>query len=366
MGTAAFLLCGLVAGQPGPTLTLQQVLRANTAAGSSIRSIHVTIEVDNKLPMQDSTPTEPVPTYVKTWYKDGEEERVRTEWKRGPQPHNSDAYNGAKGYKWIQDYDPSFDPPLSESIARPASGEIGPTFPERSTGLDPRGHCWWLYDLRGKLVTLEEFAGAVSGSRLRATPATSPAGCYEILVPAPERDMVFFVDPAAGFWIRRVEGGPEKEGPGAGNKASYVAEVEEFTDCGNGIFFPRRAATTTILADGQAKPFMRFRYTVHSLNQPLPPEDFQVKFVDWLRVLDRGSGEYHVWGPDDKPRLSFANQKKYLEWYRPVHDDPYRVQDERAANTAWWKKVAYWIAGCLTLVGVSGLVLLRRRKPKSA
>jgi hypothetical protein len=362
MGTAAFLLCGLVAGQPSPPLSLQQVLRANTAAGSSIRSIHVTIEVANRFPMPDSAPTEPVLTYVETWYKDGEEERLRTEWKRGPQPHNSDAYNGGKGYRWIQDYDPNFDPPLSESVARPAMGEMGSTFLEKPMNLDPRGHCWWMYELRGKLLTLEEYAGAVTGSRLTATPATSAKGCYEVFVPAAERDMVFFVDPAAGFWIRRVEGGPVKEGPGAGAKHTFVSEVEEFTDCGNGIHFPLRADSTTIMPDGEAKPLLRLRFTVHSVNQPIPAEAFKIKFVEWLRVLDRRTGEYHVWGPGDEPKLSFANQKKYLEWYRPVHDDPYRIQYERSENAAWWRKVGYWTAGGLALLGVTGLTLLRRRK----
>jgi hypothetical protein len=63
---------------PPQELTLQQVLKANTAALNAVRSIHVTIEVSSNYPVSgDECPTEAQPTWTYEWYKDGVRERVR-------------------------------------------------------------------------------------------------------------------------------------------------------------------------------------------------------------------------------------------------------------------------------------------------
>jgi hypothetical protein len=56
---------------------------------------------------------------------------------------------------------------------------------------------------------------------------------------------------------------------------------------------------------------------VISCNRPLPSDAFAVRFPDWLRVLDEHDGKIYVWGPEGKPRLTFATKGEYQEWWMP-------------------------------------------------
>jgi hypothetical protein len=361
----------LLLAAPGPELTLQQVLKANTATVSAIRSVHVTIEISHNMGAgdldKDKPPTEPLPTTRYEWFLDGERERVREEWLRGRRPHNSDASNGPDGYKRLQDYDPNFEPPLSESIARPAVGEMDKTKTDSVVGAMVRSQAYMA--VFG--TKLEEFVASNPTSKLAATPATSRRGCYEIAlveqgVPGPgrgpdEKDIKIFVDPAVGFWIRRIEKGPWKKSADPGDKGSAVTEIEEFKDCGNGIFWPLKVHHTNRLPGRNDGIEVRVVHTLHSVNQPLSEQDFAVRFVDWMRVRDRASGKVHIWGPDDKPRMTFNSEGEYLEWWKPRAKDPFvEKQQVSAPRRLGWIAAVNVALGALLVVFV--LWLRRRRR----
>jgi hypothetical protein len=116
-----FPIIGLLAGstllnaEPPQELTLQQILKANTAALNAIRSIHVTIEVSSNYPVPGEEEPPGVRPYITVeWWKDGTREHARQTWlHRGRGKPNLDASNGPKGYKALHSYDP--DNPPSES-----------------------------------------------------------------------------------------------------------------------------------------------------------------------------------------------------------------------------------------------------------
>lgn len=338
---AALATSALLSAAPSQELTLQQVVTANTAAMQAIRSIHVTIHVANTDVLdEDESPAEPLPTYTYEWFKDGKRERVRMIWLRGKGTRgkqasmNSDEYNGPDGWKRLEHYDPNFKPPLSESISGPASGHIDKTDPRNYVSSTVRSICYM--DLLSVLT--EQFLLKHPSCKLAATPATSKLGCYEITrliekreepletggTPDDVRELRVFVDPKAGFWIRRIEGGPWQKSTDPNDKLRGVSEIQEFKDCGNGIFWPMRDYTEIRLPDGTGGVHIVNRYTLHSINQPLPDEDFQIPFPDWLRVYDRISGKVYVWGPDNKPRREFASKAEYEEWYRPKARNPFQ------------------------------------------
>ncbi len=180
---------------------------------------------------------------------------MRQNWLRGQLPHSFDAYNGPRGFKTFIDYDPKFTPPLSESIDGPARGEIDkPRRMEEAFTFNPRGVCYLAFPKEGEFVTLEEYITAFPNSELAATPATSKFGCYEIKTlekvgTAGEgkdvRDMRIVLDPKVGFCVRRIERGPLQKSTKPNDKYTTISEVQEFKDCGNGIFWPLRVATTS-------------------------------------------------------------------------------------------------------------------------
>ena len=152
--------------------------------------------------------------------------------------------------------------------------------------------------------TLEGYVAEHPDCKLAATPATSKLGCYEITLVEKiqqvsrssskeddKRDLRIFVDPKAGFWVRRIERGPSQTSSNPADKGTFIGEVQEFKDCGNGIFWPLRIYQRVRWPDKTWELNTFIRYTLHSINQPLPEEDFEVHFPDWLIVDDRRTGQ---------------------------------------------------------------------------
>jgi hypothetical protein len=356
----------LLNSDPQQELTLQQVLKANTAAINGIRSIHVTIEVSNNsgLPGEEEPPPQAKPTLTIEWYKDGARERVRQNWLRGRGMANLDASNGPKGYKALHRYNPNIDPPPSESYGGHAGGELDKTRTDNALGGYARAMSY-MNNFPG--VTLEEYVTKYPSSRLAVMPANSKLGCYEIITlqekaqgpgSSPDvKDVRIFVDPKVGFWVRRIEKGPWQKSTNQGDKGLNVVEVEEFKDCGNGIFWPLRGSSKTRLPGRTIGLDVFVRHTLHSINQPLPDADFEVRFPDWLIVNDRTTGQVFIWGPDDKPRLTFGSQAEFNEWDRP------RVEAQAQIGGVSQRIRWMWLAGMSLLVGLMlGFIIWRRSK----
>jgi hypothetical protein len=345
-------------------LTLQQVLKANTAAINALHSIHVTIEVSSNYPLpgEEKPPTEAQPTWIYEWYKDGTRERMRQNLLRGQGPHNSDASNRLSGYKALHNYDPNNLP--SELSASRAGGELDKTRADDALGGSARAHSYIApFPIKGG--TLEAYVAQYPSSKLAATPATSRFGCYEIttLQEKPQvagssydvKDVRIFVDPKVGFWVRRIEKGPWQKSTDPGDKGIFIGEVKDFKDCGNGIFWPLRIEQRTRLPGRTIGLDTFIHHTLHSINQPLPEEDFEVRFPNWLVVHDKPSGQVFIWGPDDKPRMTFASQAEFIEW------DKSRMAAQMESGVpprSRW----IWLAGISLFVGLVLLLILWRRR----
>jgi hypothetical protein len=354
----------LLSAAPEQELTLQQVLKANTAAINAIRSIHVTIEVSSNhpVPKGEELPTEVRPYHTTEWYKDNGRERMREDrLRRDELKPARDASNGPKGYKALHGYDPNNLP--SESGAGHGGGELDKTQPDNVLGGFARAYSYMQVGTGGKL---EEFVAEHPESKLAATPATSKLGCYEITlvekIPANSkeddlRDLRIFVDPKVGFWIRRVERGPSKTSTNPRDKGTFIGEVQEFKDCGNGIFWPLRISQKGRWP-GETWGLDTFiRHTLHSINQSLPEEDFEVHFPDWLIVDDNRTGQVFIWGPDDKPRMTFASRVEFDEWDRSRMEAAARTGGVPQPNRR------LWVTGISVAVGLLllALILWRRR-----
>lgn len=357
----------LFSAPPQRELTLQQVLKANTAAINAIHSRHVTIEVLSNYPGpgEKNPPTEARPYITIEWWKEGARERVRQNWRLlGRKNSNLDASNGPKGYKALHGYDPDNQPPPSESDGGHCGGELDKTQSDDALGGNVRAYSYMQQSGR----TLEELVAEHAESKLAATPKTSKLGCYEITLvekmpttPGSNlkdeniRDLRIFVDPKVGFWIRRIERGPSQTSTNPRDKGTFIGEVQEFKDCGNGIFWPLRIYQRTRWPGEPIGLDTFIRHTLHSINEPLSEEDFDVHFPDWLVVNDRISGQVFIWGPADKPRITFPSTAEFIEWDRP------RVEAAAGIGGAPQRTRWMWLAGISILVGLMLAFILWRR-----
>lgn len=292
---------------------------------------------------------------------------MRRTWLRGGQGKpDLDASNGPKGYKALQRYVPDNEPqPPSESSAGRGSGELDKTRIDGFLSSSARTMSYMKPFFIGD-GTLEAYVTKFPSSKLAAIPATSKLGCYEITTIDQKsqgagmidvRDVRVFVDPKAGFWVRRIEKGPWQKSTNPGDKDTFIGEVKEFKDCGNGIFWPLRIDKRDRLPGHTIGLDSVIHNTLHSINQPLPEEDFEVRFPDWLIVNDRRTGQVFIWGPDDKPRRAFASHGEFVEW------DEHRIVSQLETGvphrTRW-----IWLTGISTFVGLVLLFILRWRSKK--
>lgn len=143
------------------------------------------------------------------------------------------------------------------------------------------------------------------------------------------------------------------------NEGQIVEEVVAFLEIGNGVYLPKE---THLQYDRKGNVLhSQTRFKDYRVNEPIPPEKFDVKFPEWLRVYDLSTGKFHVWGIDG-PRLTFDSPKEYAEWfkYRRDPDVPPEPSDGSHLSRRAW---AWWAAAAGGVVVLAlGIVLLQKRR----
>ncbi len=132
-----------------------------------------------------------------------------------------------------------------------------------------------------------------------------------------------FVDPAVNFMVRRVEAHDRattvdklKVSP-----YTYSREIQEFHDCGGGVFVPTRFEDQS-LGDGRAAPSMVLHGDVRNLtvNVELPPDalDFAFPKHVLVRFLPpvNGKAKKSLWGDNDTPILEVHKAQDLVEYTR--------------------------------------------------
>ncbi len=331
---------------------MEQIAKANAAGIEAIRSLVVHVTQYGEV----AVPGDLAPARTKraefTWYWSGGEQRVQqriaihnpTPAKDKPQggkPRNeafSDQYNGSKGFKELRGYDPNDPPSLSESELGGCNGSYGIRSPDKTAfGIFPGQSLLWAVLEKRAFHSLTELVRSSKSIRIAKRPSESALRCYELEVVRAAAEFTIYVDPAANFMIRRVDTRYAIASPVTQAKLRMFQEVKEFRDFGNGVFLPvglHGEMTETETAK------TRVEVEVKSVNEPLPPETFEVKFLDWMRVTDSKTGQIHIWGPDDKPRRTFESPGKYHEWYRPILMRKLAAESESQSQRRWLMIVA--------------------------
>jgi tetratricopeptide (TPR) repeat protein len=133
------------------------------------------------------------------------------------------------------------------------------------------------------------------------------------------------------------------------------AEVKEFQDCGEGVYFPKvleyRLMGTVpydhleiekqiALEDGF---FTTFTGTQLSVNRPMPPDAFDFRFPNNAvvkQMYDSGNkkpGRIFLWGPENKPIKQFENREEFVRFMETEHFEKVgkRIEENRNSDNQW-------------------------------
>jgi hypothetical protein len=334
-----------------PAMTLDEIIAANAATAANIRSIVVKVKRhQTKASLLSGGELELGSVY--TYRKQADRERLTTnnvivpKRSNGDSPGYMDQSSGPDGLKAMIGYDPSDPPSLGEFSPSKAAAHISP---RKTIGRSVEADLLLGVRLVPKVFAPAELVKGATSATILAGPADSPRHCYEVEVRRPEMDYRISFDPAANYMIRRVEYVPT---PASKPHVKILIEAVAFKDWGDGVFLPTEIRSQ--MTENGHTMHSRVEFEVASCNRPIPEEEFNITFPDWLLVVDGLAGKIHRWGPDERPRLTFDNADAYQRWWQPR--EAKMLRDQRARWFPWSLAM-----GVLTL-GVAGFAILRSRR----
>ena len=341
-------------------MSLDDVVRANQAAIDGIRTLKIHVKEYQPDPKIRSSQIILATDYIYT-FRDNEQRTTETNYlipvtKSGDHLGIRDTYNGPTVLKSIVGYDPQNPPKLGETSYSRAQGEIGPSRTnETGLGMNTKGrlliealyafHTWPLKDL----------VKSSTSARIFATPSTSSRKCYELSIQRkdPELDLLISVDPSWNFMIRREDMSVKISKL---HTIKVAIEADRYQDCGDGVFIPLEVRTETTERGKTHKSYITNEIII--CNKDLPSDAFEIKFPDWLTVVD-DKGMVYIWGENDKPRKTFDSVDKYMQWYIPRHPDPSRALYKKDWSNSSWSIVIFNV---VVVALITSIVIYRRRR----
>lgn len=361
MTQTALLMLAFVGVDAPSRVEVDRLIRAHEATIDSIRTLRVHVEYASKRPTFFDEGVDAKDGEY-DWTLDGEDERIRMvdlhqpRTDEGDEPGHKDQMNRGDRFKALIGLDSSNPPELGEfSVAR-AQGVIAPRqSAPLALGQTPRVHCLWRINVGDRELGLADACRAARSVDLVAEPSEASKGRYELRLEFPEGVVRCWLDPEAGFLLGRVEHDllAKKDRPAVHN----VMEADGFRAFAGGVFFP--TVVRCALTEREKTMTYRYGFEVESINEPLPADAFEMRFPDWLRVVDVGTGKFHVWGPADEPRLTFVTNQEFQDWSLP------RIAEARGMNrVSLSRRLLSWpvVVSTLAIVAVVATLFVRRRR----
>jgi len=358
----ATLAIGLQADAPG-SREVDRIIRAHEATITAIRTIHVQVKSFAKKPTLRGEGAEKQNSQYDWYFDDKDDERIRSKdltqprTRDGDEPGLKDIANVKNQFRALLKMDPERPPPLGEFSMSKAQGVMAPRQSGvMALGQVPRIHCLWGIDVGEEDLSLAKACKAAQTVKLLRVPSQSPSGCYELRLDYPNLGLVVhcWLDPKAGLLLRRVD--HDLAAKRDRKATSNTLEVMGFESYGLGTYFPKEVNGR--LTEGGRAMTYRYEFEVKSINQPLPPDTFAVKFPDWLHIVNSGTGKIHIWGADDKPRQTFNTTKEFNDWFTPRF-----VEANGLNRTSLSGRLLSWpvLASALAIVAAVIALFVRRR-----
>jgi hypothetical protein len=232
------------------SLTIDDLIKLHKAAISSVRSLHVQINItDNKphdfshrdaVPLKDLTKH-----YDIEWAIDEERECWRIHNYRDAASKTktnetlTEESNESAGYRFIKRAEPTKPLNISEANAGALAAHVSQGKRRlQALGAPVRSDLEMLFFYAEEVhafITLEEYVKRATKKRVDKTPSTSPLGCYDLVLENLAQIVTISLDPKRNFWARRVEARDKKS-----DSLVYIRETHEFEQFPNSVHLPKR------------------------------------------------------------------------------------------------------------------------------
>jgi len=313
---------------------LESVLTAHRATIESIHSVHLQLSAETVFVVAQPEKRWPEPLWRAEWWLMGERERLHGDYLVYDGPHRLlDWTRTPDERRYITGLDRDQLDLLTLSDQRGMSATIvsGDSL-ESCGGIDPEMHLLFRHPVQYSTSLRRTLPELVRDSpRVEALGWENLNGqalyhlrCESVYDDPEERhdppvSVSFWLDPAAGYLVRRKEVhappmGPTRKDP---HRPPYGGgmirhEVTSFHALPDGVFIPARIEATTYDA-GAAEPKSLARIDVHvvQLNAGVSEEDVTMHIPAGLLVHDLRGGQVRqfVWGPGDAPDAEIGSHE---------------------------------------------------------
>ena len=346
--------------------TLAEIAKANDAAWNAIRSVDVKFEIEVSFGGQRIWACERT---VAHWSKTDKQERLQLNpgiqfgFLRAGLPNHSDDYYSDGRFVWhLQTKEIPSE--LRKDVWDPNSQNLKADYqPEKPRMLASQHRfAGWLQYLRfvgddaPPPLTLSEIITSWKIASIERKTTDSGDVLWQIHAEYPAKDaadqreggcMDISVNANKAFLVQSVRYF-EKKNPiwreDQSNGVCYTDEVQEFQDCGQGVFFPKRMEYR-IMGSAQDILAARNQYICTcnaiqlTVNQPLPDEAFGFYIPKDMVVkkMEDGVDNYVLWGADNKPAKEFENADAYCLYAKERDHNRLREYVERngSSDTPW-------------------------------
>lgn len=171
-------------------------------------------------------------------------------------------------------------------------------------------------------------------------------------------DREFWVDPARGYLVVRTTGSSAVKAGATERKGETIAEVVQFVPPAPGLYFPKEVVFT-FTTDGAVDYRERFLFADIKVNQPIPPQRFDLTFPVGTQVHDLIESKQYVVGPEGgQSRVRPLSTLPPPPSADQPANRPGETQETQEEPTPW----TWWIlpvSVVLVCVG-SGILVVRR------
>ena len=288
----------------------QELIDANSRTASLIR----TVELEYDLAWIETPGT--VVDRV-TWIREGKSERVMRQSKPDAalselEPRSTVEFvlKGDK-VKSLYDWDRANPPKITPTHQGRVRADIMPRTPFNPAALSPAEQLRLEVDSMPRR-TLADLAKASPNVKCHGKVFSGGRELWKISLESPEqttgnttkRNFDVFLDPTAGYLIRRIEVHSDILLPtGKHHKDERVHEVVEFKDVGDGVFFPLQVRNGTPAFWGTELKVRKIK-----LNEPVDASNFEMEWPKFAAVRHHpavnGVIAFDIWG-NGQPLRSF-------------------------------------------------------------
>ena len=378
------LMLVLASATQSPALSQEELLIAHRNAVESVSQVSMRLEV-YRTGWKETPLSRPLHLCTFRWDRDLENERQRYRFHHGltanadGRPNNlGDLLDSKKQRRVLRNWDPDDPQNITPHLQGTVNAWFGPIETVTTSVFPNPVASFALFQIQGNLedscLTLQQLVADSPSVEIEEKTESNGNRVWQMRIAHPDDKTgggfagsryEVILDPGVNYLVKSVVCHVSDSDPSPANTVPIRTErhVVNFNKTKEGVYYPTKVIAQ--LYDAKAPrgslPASEQLWEAHDVivNETLPKDAFSFKFPEHAQVYEKppvnGSYPLHIWGPDDKPAITYTGDYKEFRLSAPV-------QSEVGENTS---RELLIIINVLVLLLI-GVALYVRRRLKSA